>query len=51
MSTEISIKNKEAAGDYNIFVSPQGERKFSGLLSQPNEEGTDGPFLTIEKDY
>src|SRR5581483_9590781 len=33
----------------NFFVSPTGRDTWSGTLSAPNREGTDGPFASIEK--
>jgi hypothetical protein len=30
-----------------FFVSPLGNDRWSGLLAEPNTEGTDGPFATI----
>ncbi len=36
-----------ANGDF--FVSPNGDDNWSGTLSEPNADGTDGPFATINR--
>ncbi len=33
----------------SYFVSPLGDDEWSGQLESPNESGTDGPFLTIQR--
>lgn len=38
-------KNNEA----NFYISTQGSDKWSGQLAEPNTEGTDGPFATLEQ--
>ena len=38
-----------AAGESPVFfVGPNGNDSWSGLLSGPNSQGTDGPFATLE---
>src|SRR5690242_9416414 len=32
----------------NLYVSPQGDDRWSGLLPEPNEAHTDGPVATLE---
>lgn len=32
----------------DLFVSPTGNDKWSGRLSEPNKEGSDGPLATLE---
>lgn len=33
----------------DFYVSTKGSDKWSGKLSEPNKDGTDGPFATLEK--
>ena len=41
--TDMSLKKNA------IFVSPQGDDGWSGRLSEPNGEHSDGPFATLER--
>lgn len=38
-----------AETDADYFVSPQGSDRWSGALAEPNPEGTDGPFSTLQR--
>src|SRR5690554_980893 len=40
---------KISTGRNDWFVSPVGNDRWSGRLAEPNQEGTDGPFATLEK--
>jgi len=37
------------AADLTVYVSPDGKDTWSGGLSRPNAEGTDGPVATLER--
>ena len=39
--------NKNQLGDFNIYVSKRGNKKFTGMLPDLNKEGTEGPFGSI----
>ncbi|MDO7172515.1 right-handed parallel beta-helix repeat-containing protein [Mariniflexile sp. AS56] len=50
VSLLLFLQCKSAVVDNHIFyVSKQGNDSWSGTLSEPNANGTDGPFLTITK--
>jgi hypothetical protein len=34
--------------DADFYLSPNGSDKWSGTLAEPNDQGTDGPFATLE---
>ena len=38
-----------SAQEMTLYVSPAGNDAWSGRLSEPNGEGTDGPVATIQK--
>lgn len=40
---------KISIGRNEWFISPVGNDRWSGRLAEPNQEGTDGPFATLEK--
>jgi len=51
--TSLAAKTKAAKGEfvlgqYDIVVSPNGNDSWSGHLAEPNADGTDGPFATLE---
>jgi parallel beta-helix repeat protein len=35
--------------DADFYMSPEGSDRWSGTLSEPNVQGTDGPFATLER--
>jgi hypothetical protein len=37
------------ASAHTVYVSPSGNDRWSGKLSAPNKEGTDGPVATLER--
>ncbi len=39
----------EAALDASFYVATDGSDAWSGRLARPNEDGTDGPFATLER--
>ena len=39
----------ESAVKADFFVSPEGSDDWSGTLSDPDSEGSDGPFATLER--
>jgi hypothetical protein len=43
------IPTEESESAYSYYVSPTGSDSWNGLLEEPNDTGTDGPFLTIER--
>ncbi len=38
-----------AANAFEIFVSPSGNDNWSGLVSDPNSDASDGPLKTVAK--
>ncbi|MGB7346821.1 MAG: right-handed parallel beta-helix repeat-containing protein [Pirellulaceae bacterium] len=38
-----------APPDADFYLSPEGSDAWSGTLSSPNRQGTDGPFATLER--
>ncbi len=38
-----------ASTQADFYVSPQGSDAWSGTISKPNAQGTDGPFATLER--
>lgn len=40
---------KDIAQLSQLFVSPEGDDRWSGQLPEPNTTGTDGPFATLER--
>jgi len=42
-----AAETQETPADF--YVSPQGRDDWSGTLAEPNAEGTDGPFATLER--
>ncbi|MFC1761519.1 right-handed parallel beta-helix repeat-containing protein [Planctomycetota bacterium] len=38
-----------AAPKADFYLSPQGSNAWSGTLANPNAQGTDGPFATLER--
>ncbi len=46
---ESNAKPRRAIGDADFFIAPNGNDDWSGKLPQPNAEGNDGPFATLER--
>jgi regulation of enolase protein 1 (concanavalin A-like superfamily) len=42
---DYSLKDKKA----DFFVSTKGNDNWSGTLAEPNSDGTDGPFATVQR--
>ena len=45
----INCQNIKLRDNLKFFVSPTGNDSWSGKLSQPDKEQTDGPFATIDR--
>ncbi len=45
---EVPETEEFVMGQYDLVVSTQGNDTWSGKLSQPNAEGTDGPLATLQ---
>ena len=45
----ISSGNYASAENADFYLSPSGSDKWSGKLAEPNADGTDGPFATLER--
>ncbi len=45
----LSLAVHTGAKPMNLYVSPQGNDSWSGRLSAPNRQRTDGPFATLER--
>ena len=41
--------NNDGKSEFTLYVSPSGDDEWSGMLQEPNAEGTDGPLATTER--
>ena len=44
-----AAQQRTAPRAVNVYVSPQGNDSWSGLVPEPDRDGADGPFLTLDQ--
>ncbi|HRR67609.1 MAG TPA: hypothetical protein P5063_08195, partial [Methanomassiliicoccales archaeon] len=49
LAAVVLIAQSVRAVAVEVFVSPQGNDRWSGRLAAPNRSRTDGPFATLER--